>query len=292
MRYTAAVITHNRCASLLRTLDQLAGLPERPPVIVVDNASTDGTSEVIAGLPQVRAVYADGNLGAVARNVAVEHASTPYVAFCDDDTWWEPGAMDRAATLLDEHPALAVVTGRIIRQPAGREDPVVAEMRDSPLPRPPWLPGPALGSFMAGASMVRVSAFREAGGFSRRLWLDGEEELLATDLMNLGWHMCFADDVVVNHRPSPVRDTHRRRRRGIRNTLWSAWLRRPVGSALRHTAWLLRTVPRDLASTRAFAEALGGLGWVVRERAAVRDDVERRLRTLETSNRRSRHYVG
>ena len=40
------------------------------------------------------------NAGAVARTTGVRHTTTPYVAFADDDSWWEPGALDRAADLL------------------------------------------------------------------------------------------------------------------------------------------------------------------------------------------------
>ncbi|WP_316043553.1 glycosyltransferase family 2 protein [Actinomadura sp. CNU-125] len=193
----------------------------------------------------MRLIRSAENLGAVARNLAVDHVRTPYAAFCDDDTWWEPDAPARAAALLDAHPRLAVVTGRILVEPGGREDPIVPELRDSPVPGPAWLPGPALGSFLAGASMVRAEAFRAAGGFSPRLWLGGEEELLSADLMTLGWHLCYAADVVVHHAPSPLREAHLRRRHGIRNTLWFTWLRRPLPAAARRTAGLLRTLPRE-----------------------------------------------
>jgi hypothetical protein len=39
------------------------------------------------------------------------------------------------------------------------------ELSGSPVPAPGWLPGPALLGILAGASMVRVSAFREVGVF-------------------------------------------------------------------------------------------------------------------------------
>src|SRR5437764_1452964 len=83
---------------------------------------------------------------------------------------------------------------------------VVAELASSPVPRPDGLPGPALMSFLAGASMLRVSAFRAAGGFSARLWLGGEEELLAADLVSAGHVLCYLAGAVVHHEPSPVRD--------------------------------------------------------------------------------------
>jgi hypothetical protein len=174
------------------------------------------------------------------------------------------------------------------------EDPITPELRNSPIPGPAWLPGPALLGVLAGASMFRVAAFREVGGFSPRLWLGGEEELLALDLAAAGWWMCWTPDVVIEHEPSVCRDPRRRRQLGIRNTLWTAWLRRPLPSALRRTATMLRSVPRDRASVLAFVEALGGLAWVLRERRVVPAAVEQGLRLLEEPQRHSpaRRYVG
>jgi GT2 family glycosyltransferase len=196
--------------------------------------------------------------------------------------------------LLDAHPGLASVTGRILVAPTMVEDPITPELRDSPVPGPAWLPGPALLGVLAGASMFRVAAFRDVGGFSPRLWLGGEEELLSLDLAARGWWMCWAPDVVVEHAPSVSRDPRRRRQLGIRNTLWTAWLRRPLPSALRRTGTLLRSVPRDRASVVAVGEALAGLAWVLRERRVIPPEIERGLRLLEEPQRHSqaRRYVG
>ncbi|WP_078888196.1 glycosyltransferase family 2 protein [Streptomyces sclerotialus] len=294
-RTTVVVITHNRRGELLRTLRLLRELPERPPVIVTDNGSTDGTAEAVAReFPEVRLLRPGRNLGAVGRNLAVHFAATPYVAFCDDDTWWDPGALRRAADVLDARPRLAAVTARIVVEPAGTEDPVVAELRDSPLSGPDWLPGPALGSFLAAATVLRTDAFREAGGFHPGLWLGGEEELLATDLMERGWWLAYDEALTIHHAASKARDSTERRVLGLRNTLWFTWLRRPAAAALRRTAHLARTVPRDLASVRAFGRACAGLPWVLRERVAVSAATEARIVALEEARRGSsaRRYVG
>ncbi|RCG26040.1 glycosyltransferase [Streptomyces diacarni] len=294
-RVTVVVITRDRRSELLRTLDLLADLPERPEVIVVDNASRDGTADAVrAAHPQVRLLQPGRNTGAVGRNLAVRHVTTPYVAFCDDDSWWAPGSLSAAAGHLDAHPGLAGVVARIVVEPEGTEDPVVEELRTSPVRGPAWLPGPALGSFLAAATCLRVTAFREAGGFDPRLWLGGEEELLATDLAVRGWWLAFAEEVTIHHAPSRARDATGRRVDGLRNTLWYTWLRRPLPAALRRTWYLARSVPRDAASARAFARALAGLGWVVAERRPVPAHIERRLATLERAQREStaRQYVG
>ena len=293
-RVTVVVITRDRCPELIHMLGRMTALPERPPVIVVDNASADGSAQAAAAFPGVTVIRAVRNLGAVGRNVAVRQVTTPYVAFCDDDTWWEPGALSRAADLLDACPRLASVTGRILVEPGGTEDPITPELRDSPVPGPPWLPGPALLSIMAGASMLRVSAFRAAGGFSPRLWLGGEEELLSLDLAAAGWWMCWAEDVIVHHHASVARDPRQRRILGIRNTLWTAWLRRPPVGVVRRTGAVLRSVPKDPASAVAVARAVAGLPWVLRARRVIPAPVEAGLRLLEEPQRRStaRRYVG
>ncbi|MFE9249805.1 glycosyltransferase family 2 protein [Streptomyces sp. NPDC007088] len=292
---TVVVITHNRRAELLGTLERLAALPERPAVVVADNASGDGSADAVAEhFPGMRLLRLEDNHGAVARNLAVRHVHTPYVAFCDDDTWWEPGSLPRAVTLLAARPELAAVTARIVVEPEGREDPVVTELRASPLRGPDWLPGPALGSFLAAATVLRTAAFRDAGGFHPALWLGGEEELLATDLLSRGWWLAFAEELTVHHAPSTARDATARRVLGLRNTLWFTWLRRPLLPAVRRTCYLATTVPRDTASLRAFAQAAAGVPWLLRVRAPVPGFVEEQLATLETAQRAgsSRRYVG
>src|SRR3954467_15611794 len=203
-RIGVVIITYQRRDEALRAVERLTGPPEQPPIVLVDNGSTDGTAEAVReGFPQVEVLALDWNAGAVGRNLGVARLRTPYVAFCDDDTWWEPGSLAAAADALDAHPGLGVVNARIIVEPGAREDPIVAELRDSPVPGPDWLPGPALGSFLAGASVVRREAFEQVGGFAERLWLGGEEELLATDLVSAGWELCYLPDLVVHHRASP-----------------------------------------------------------------------------------------
>jgi GT2 family glycosyltransferase len=274
----------------------MTALPEQPPIIVVDNGSADGSADAVAAVahPDVLLIRSARNLGAVARNVAVERVTTPYVAFCDDDTWWEAGSLTRAADLLDAHPRLASITGLILVEPGLEEDPITPELRWSPVPAPDWLPGPALLSILAGASMLRVEAFRAAGGFSPRLWLGGEEELLSLDLAARGWWLCWAEKVVVHHAASTARDPRRRRVLGIRNTLWTAWLRRPPVDAVRRTVAVLRSVPRDRDSARAVLAALAGLPWVIRGRKVVPGHVAHGLRLLEEPQRTSvaRRYIG
>ncbi|PXX68928.1 GT2 family glycosyltransferase [Nocardia tenerifensis] len=294
-RITVVIITRDRREQLLRTLAHMTALPDAAPIILADNGSSDGTADAVAAaFPTVQLIRSRSNLGAVARNIAVARARTPYVAFCDDDTTWQPGALTRAADLLDEYPSLGSVTGRCLVAPDLHEDPITPEMRDSPIPGPAWLPGPALLGVMAGLSAFRVSAFDQVGGFSERLWFGGEEELLALDLAAHGWWMCWIEDMIIHHAPSRRRDSTERRRLGIRNTLWTLWLRRPASSAARRSAAVLRSAPADRTTAGAVLDTLRGLPWVLREREVVPLHIEAGLILLEESQRnsRARRYVG
>lgn len=48
-RTTVVLMTHNRKHELLRTLRHMTALPDQVPMIVVDNASADGSADAVAG---------------------------------------------------------------------------------------------------------------------------------------------------------------------------------------------------------------------------------------------------
>src|SRR3990170_4152246 len=166
-RLGTVVLTHNRLDELVRTLEQLLAIPERPAIVVVDNASTDGTEafmrERLSGLQYVHLdtnvggftsstpwpvttglqyVRLDTNVGGAGRNAGVRLCHRPYVALYDDDTWCEPGSLGRAADLFDAHPRLDVVTGKVLVGESERIDPICTLLAQSPLTYCPEPPGP------------------------------------------------------------------------------------------------------------------------------------------------------
>ncbi|WP_431948975.1 glycosyltransferase family 2 protein [Actinacidiphila sp. bgisy167] len=262
---TVVTITHNRRRELLETLGRLTSLPERPPVIVVDNASEDGSADAVAeAFPQVRVVPAGANLGACGRTLGVRQARTPYVAFSDDDSWWAPGALYAARDLLAAHPRMGLLAARTRVGARGGYDPLHEVLARSPLGRAPDLPGPQIMGFLACAAVVRRTAYLAAGGYHPLLFVGGEEVLLAYDLAARGWSCCYCPEVLSVHQPSP---DPRPGRRSVqrRNEVLTAWLRRPLPVALRRT-WALAA---DAAGDTVARDALGGL--LTRLPAALRD---------------------
>ena len=276
MSVTTVVISRDRRADLMVTLPRHTG-----PVILVDNGSTDGTVEAVRGaFPHIRVIALDHNAGAVARNAGVREARTPYVAFADDDSWWAPGALDRAAELLDTHPRVALLAARMLVGPQERLDPLSAELATAPLGISPGGAGPDVLGFAACAAVVRRSAFLAVGGFDPVVHFPGEEERVALDLDDTGWLLSYAEELVVHHHPSPSRGPAARRQALItRNALLTAVMRRSwreVGeravTGLRGPgrAGILHAVPR-----------LPRAGW---NRRPVSARLEDRLRRLSTAS--------
>ena len=266
-RVTTVIATRNRWPDLVETLPR-----HQPPVVLVDNGSTDRTADLVSEhFPHVQVLALPENRGAVARNVGVRAARTPYVAFADDDSWWAEGALARAVELFDAFPRLGLVAGRLMVGDSGAEDPVVADMTAAPLGWEPDLPGPSVLGFLACAAVVRVSAFLEAGGFDDVVFFRGEEERVALDLRTQGWGLAYVDSVVAHHRPSPARDHGRAAVLGARNQVLTALMRRPwpVVAQLSHDV-----SRRGPAGRRGLAEALLRAPRALRRRRPVPPAVE------------------
>lgn len=271
-----AVVTHNRRERLLASLEHLTRLPGRPPIVVADDRSTDGTRKAVSDrFPDIR-IIAPRATGAAARTEAADALGTDLVAFADDDSWWAPSAFARARAHFARSPQLALLAARVLVGPENRLDPVCDAMATSPLGTRPGLPGPAVLGFVACGAIVRREPFLAVGGFHPHFGIGGEEELLALDLRAAGGQLAYAGDVVAHHHPQtgprPGRSRHQ-----ARNAMWTAWLRRPARQALRVTAGSAIDEPRALAGL------LRALPWLLRERRAIPPDVEADVRTLEAA---------
>jgi GT2 family glycosyltransferase len=279
-RVAVVVATRNRRRSLLRTLSELGALDERPELVVVDNASTDGTPATVRReFPAAKVIPLTENVGAFARTIGARAVDQPYVAFSDDDSWWRPGALTLAAAIFDGCPALAVIAAHVLVGAAERDDPTTLAMAKSPLAARADLPGPPVLGFLACGSVVRRDAFLDVGGFRERL-IGFEETLLAVDLVRAGWQLAYVADVIAHHHPARGRENTERRRSQARNALWFAWLHRPASVALSRTIGLCSSALSDPAVRRAFVDVAREAGRLFRERRVVEPETEAALQRI------------
>ncbi|MEV6905315.1 glycosyltransferase [Amycolatopsis sp. NPDC051372] len=271
-RTTVVIATRDRACELDRTLTELSALDPVPSVVVLDNASRDDTASVAESYPQVQVIRLPHNRGAAARNLGVRMAGTPYVAFSDDESWWAPDALHEAERIFDKHPRAGLLAARTLVGPEHRDDPLTPELAHSPLGWPDGAPGPLVLGFLACSAVVRRAAYLDVGGFSPLLHFGAEEQLLSYDLAARGWQLCYVEDLLAHHHPSPSRPPSSWRLRAEeRNRLLIAVLRRPWREVWR-TA---RSAPS------AVLGALPRLPRALRGRRVLPGAIEHQARTLE-----------
>ncbi|MEV0180359.1 mycofactocin biosynthesis glycosyltransferase MftF [Streptomyces sp. NPDC050625] len=202
---TLAIPVRDRADQLDGLLTALRADPSTAtlPVLVVDDGSRDPDALVrVARRHGARLLVHPRNLGpAAARNTALRHAETAYVAFCDSDVVPEPGWL---APLLAHFgdPAVALVAPRIVALPvpAPRRLDRYEQIR-SPLDmgsrEGPVVPVSMLGYVPSATIVVRRSAV--GAGFAPGMRV-GEDVDLCMRLHRAGWRLRYVPDVRVGHR--------------------------------------------------------------------------------------------
>ena len=108
---TVIIPTYNRAAVLPRALNSvLAQKGVGFEIIVIDDGSTDGTRELMAGkYPQVSYYYQENQGPAAARNRGIRYARSELAAFLDSDDEWLPGKLQAQVEWLEQNSAYRIV---------------------------------------------------------------------------------------------------------------------------------------------------------------------------------------
>ncbi len=192
---TAVVSTWNKREVLRENLDSLRAqtLPFAA-IVVVDNASRDGTAELVAReYPDVRlVVMPHSRYGACETfNVGFASATTPLVAILDDDITLPPDWLERAtARLLSEPDTTAVVSTEVIEP--GMPESYLRRSRAAGLRY--------MSTFRGCGSLARREALARAGFYDERLFIYGNERDLTCRLLNLGFRVLQDPSIETYHK--------------------------------------------------------------------------------------------
>jgi len=192
---SVVVPTRNRAVLLDRCLSALRRQREvRLELIVVDDGSTDGTSEAIAGGADLVLRNPRSMGPAAARNRGIQAASAPFVAFTDDDCVPQSDWLCTLLTRLRAAPVDVVgVGGRVLPATEGW---VSAYMTRHRILEPPE----SLEYLVTANCLYRRDALLAVGGFDENVrHPGGEDPGLSFVLRERGCRFLFEADAVVRH---------------------------------------------------------------------------------------------
>jgi glycosyltransferase involved in cell wall biosynthesis len=231
-------------ALLPACLDSILDQPERPQVIVVDNASTT-TLPALPPTVEVVRLQRRVSVGA-ARNAGLERVATPYVLFCDADDRMLPGSVEFLRGRLEADPSVVTAVGRFlsfnprtgeVRLLARMPRPIVA--RVSRHRRVFALAGLRYNCFLLVGCLHRTATVRAVGGFG-----DGNvgEDWVLGALLAFRGRLDFTGATVFRHR---VEEGSLWNRRHSRTALASrsAQLRGRVRRDSRVPRWVKASLP-------------------------------------------------
>ncbi len=223
-RWAAVVVNYNAGEALTDCVDALltevsAGVPE---LVVVDNASTDGSVEALRRAhPEVVVIDGGGNLGyARAANLGTAATGAPIVAVLNPDTILQPGTGAAMVARFEAEPDLGACGPMLLNTdgsvyPSARSDPALGDAVGHGLCFLVW-PGnpftaryrqtgadPAQGrdvDWVSGAAVwLRRAALDAVGGWDERYFMYVEDVDLCWRLREGGWRVAYEPSGRVEH---------------------------------------------------------------------------------------------
>jgi len=197
-------VTYNSEACIgecLRSVREQQGI--RAEIIVVDNASSDGTAQLVQSMPKEVKLFANReNLGfSRGSNQGVVASRGRFLFMLNPDACLEQSdGLVCLCHAMQENPGWGLAGTRIIRPDGRVENPGEKEYPEQRRVRCDFSHLPGSIAWVVGASMViRREAFDAVGGFDPEFFLYSEETDLCLRLRQHGWGIGFIPDVAVRH---------------------------------------------------------------------------------------------
>jgi glycosyltransferase involved in cell wall biosynthesis len=227
MKATVVITTRNRKDDLMKAIESAVQQSARPEVLVIDDGSTDGTSEAVKrAFPRVWLERSESSSGLIRqRNYGALLANTPVLFSIDDDAVFSTKYVIEQTLRSFDHPRVGAVAIPFIDVNRG------AEIRQlAPDVREVY----AAYSYIGTAHALRRDLFNQLGGYRDILIHQGEEEDYCLRLLQAGYITRLGTADPIHHFESPRRSWARMDYYGARNKVLYAWQNVPFPFAAGH----------------------------------------------------------
>ncbi|KWT95095.1 glycosyltransferase family 2 protein [Candidatus Magnetominusculus xianensis] len=267
---SAVIVSYNRRDDLRETLQMLCQQNYKNiEIIVVDNASADGTDEMIGGLglSNLRLIQMEKNLGVKAYNMGFEAARGEYILILDDDSFPAHNALERMIDKFNRYPAIGIISFTVKDYSTFKDSPDVTDSNE----QEPAFSDDYIMSFHGAGAGVRREVLKKAGGYPEEFFLYFNETDMALRVWNAGFRIESFPDIVCFHKSSQINRTSTR---GpfyyTRNIFWVIWKNYPGVLMWKATLLMLYYVfyysfeQRTLIYIRALFDAVINAGKITR----------------------------
>lgn len=218
---TVVITTKNRKDELRPAIQSALDQTAKPQVLVIDDGSTDGTSEMVrAEFPTVTLHRSGASLGLIVqRNRGAELASGEIIFSIDDDAVFSSPRVLEQTLAEFSHPRIGAVAIPFINV---KKDDIVRQRA----------PG-EIGTFVTGAYIgtahaLRRDVFLRLSGYRPHLIHQGEEGDLCIRLLSAGYVVGLGRADPIHHFESPKRSSRRMTLFGRRNDILFGWHNVPL----------------------------------------------------------------
>jgi len=218
--FSIVVLTFNRVEVVAELLEQLAEISRYDvEILVVDNGSTDGTSDFVSlNYQKFRLIRSEVNLGAVGRNLGIAEARGKYVVTIDDDILYiNSDSLTRIKYLFDETPSIGAICFKVLDFYSSEicnwcHPKRVEDWKDIPF---------ETNEITEGAVVFRNEMLEKTGYYTEPFVISHEGADLAARIIESGYEIHYTPLVQVKHKyASEARDRWRRYYYDTRNNFW------------------------------------------------------------------------
>ncbi|MFK7777466.1 MAG: glycosyltransferase [Gimesia sp.] len=281
LKPTIVITTKDRCDDLRSALKSCVSQSIETEIIVIDDASTDGTAEMVRQeFPDARLIEHPQSMGLVyGRNEAATIATGDILFSIDDDALFTtPNVVQQTLAQFDEQyiGAVAIPFVDVKKSPEIRQQ--------APSSDECWVTDRYIGT----AHAVRKDVFLDLEGYRESYFHQGEERDFCVRLLDAGYVVRMGNADLIHHFESPKRDTTRMDLYGRRNDIFFAWLNVPtsflpiqlIGTSIKGF-WFGVRIGRPLRMLQGILMGYAAIGRFWDKRKPVRSLTYRMFRLLQ-----------